>query len=195
MKHMKQIAIRAALRHFLYQRQGNVTIELAFVLGFMILAFAGLVELTAYIDAKQRVNKIANQTASVLSSIPSWSGTTTGQIRLIVNMGAKLALPERAKVRARFCKGNQTVAVGGNNVITSTNVQMSCGLGPGQSTFTVTPQCTESGPGSQQYVTVVAFCSYRSLIRLPGLNLPKSGARVQETVTVPMRYKMEGGNW
>lgn len=170
------------------QSTGSVTIELAFVLGFMVIAFAGLVELTTFIDAKQRVNKLANQAANVMSTLPSWQGATATDLANTLKISAYGIKPQGGVVRARFCTHGTTVKIDGSNYVSGYTQNDACGLATGPGAPKLYPKCSEtSGPGTDEYVSVVAYCTYHPVVTM--FNFVKE-MRIDAVLNVPMRNSM-----
>lgn len=172
---------------FWRNEDGNAVMELAFTSIFLVIAFAGMMELTSFIDAKQRVNKAANQVAMVLSSMNRATYTASKdkpEIDKILEVGANTALPQNIRVRAKFCRGGTNK---GTTAIQSR--AYNCGFGQTTSGSSATSlACDQSGPGFQEYVVVKAYCSYQPFITLLGLF--DQGFRIDGDITVPMRKDM-----
>lgn len=85
----------------LYRDTGaSALVEGAFVLLFLFIAFSGMIEITAFLTMKERVEKAANQTANVLAGVKSLPSSDVGPaIAMAVNLGK----PQCVKVRVTFC--------------------------------------------------------------------------------------------
>lgn len=178
------------LRRFLKHTRGGIMLETALVLPLLILTFAGMEELTEYLDAMERVNKAVNQTVNVLSSVPNALNIQEDSDLVIAEVKDKIISPYGLIMDIRFCQGGGTVRQFKNEMKSKDGKTGKCGYGSANPPApTINANCSSGSTGSRgQHITVKAGCSYVPLLNVFGFF--DNGITLQTEVSVPMRSIM-----
>lgn len=172
-------------------QEGVAYIELAFTLLIMTTILFGLVELTAFMRVKNKVNQVADQLAATLSTIPRWQ---TEYVDGLLPAAEIMARPFGIAIDGRFCSGTKGEIYNFNRVFDAAD----CTYGaytPGSGALAVS-DCDDAKLGANnlsqalpgiQYVTLAASCRYRPYLNYLGLF--DNVVIVSKSVT-PIRYHM-----
>ncbi|MBI1274954.1 hypothetical protein GC177_03155 [bacterium] len=88
-------------------QQGVAYIELAIILMTMVTIFFGMVEITAYVRMKNKINQAADQIGEALSTIPYWVPGV--QVDPLLPAAELMMRPFGAQVSLAFCTGEQGI--------------------------------------------------------------------------------------
>ncbi len=202
-RHILSYAVRpiATLR----EARGSMLIETAIFLPFLVLVFFGLVELSQYLDVKERVNRMANQAADVFGSIQPTSETIAqiqadwGTMQAIFT---QMSAPHNINVSVAMCSSAPIFTNGGAVPIYSTSIPTLQTTNNGRCGFKdsndahgssapapalVCPLPAAFAPGALTVAIVQAQCLYVPMFNYFGL-FPGGQAIVSSNVlTVPLR--------
>jgi hypothetical protein len=186
----------ASFSTFFRDMRGGILVETAVFLPFLVIVFFGVVELTQYIDVKERVNRVANQAANVFGGVNADS-TGTGSIATDWNatqpVFVEMAAPHSINVNVTFCSQDPIFPAGATQVPLSTAFSGICGYGDRNIAAKAVPAatCPPPGgfrPGMNDVVVVAAGCTYSPMFTYLGLF--QSGVAVTSgPIAVPLRPK------
>lgn len=151
-------------------QDGAVYLETAFIFIFLTIAFIGVLQIVDYVYVKQRTNKVADEMAALLSTIPEYK---PADVQTLVNSATLMAEPEGVAVAVRFCQGGtgyESPAFG------ASSKGGKCGLfGAGGSDVSITASCSDATYNGgaygtafprAQFVVVRSICGYKAGLRL-----------------------------
>lgn len=152
---------------------GAVYVEAAFVMIFLVIAFIGVLQIADYVYVKQKTNKVSDDLAALLSTIPNY---TPESVQTLMNAAEAMATPEGVTVSAVFCQGGRGYQ---SPVFTATARGGACGLldrgQGGGGNIDTSVSCASAQYNGQaygtafprpQFVVVRSGCSYKAGIRL-----------------------------
>lgn len=168
-------------------RSGTALIEAAIIIPFMFLCLFGLVEVTSVLSAKERMNKISNQVAIVVSALPKWE--LRDEVTSVLTATEKVGGIHGFNISIVFCGAT----TGQKAVYTHSYKSGQCGYGTGgEGGAQAAASCSSVGTnvGRGQFMVVDVSCSYNPLFSF--LDLLSDGGRINAEAFAPMRYVM---NW
>jgi hypothetical protein len=190
-------------------QEGVAYIELAIILMTMVTIFFGMVEITAYVRMKNKINQAADQLGEVLSTVPYWRPGI--QVDPLLPAAELMMRPFGAKISLAYCGGNYgTSAVyEKSSTIRSgdcTLLQKNMDQEPGKTTqsgMLGSAQCADAMLNGKnmvtenpttQFVVVDVSCNYKPYIQSKAL-FGDAGVfgnvSVKSRVVKPLRYHMQ----
>lgn len=179
--------IKRLTRKYLFtDNSGAAMIEAALTFPLFVLLFFGMMEIANYLDSRERVNKVSNQIANVLSSMDDWD---VNDIQITSSAISRIAGNQGVRVSYRFCG----TGVNGLYISSVNNGRCGYGSGGGSSGFTIA-RCDKNGTGwgSTQYISVSTTCRYRPLFDYFGY-FKGANSRIRSEAYAPMRYTLTSG--
>lgn len=91
------------LKRLYHDIRGVAFIETAFVLTILMVLLMGIVELVGYIRVKERMHRVADEMAAILSTIDTWDPP----VSVVPTLPAAqlIAAPYGVAISARYCRG------------------------------------------------------------------------------------------
>lgn len=173
--------------------EGVAYIELALSLFVLIIIVFGMVEISAFMRVKNKMNQAADQMGAILGTIPSWRPGL--YVEPYIAAAEFMTRPFGVHLAVRYCSGGTNTDVAYNETMAEGDCSLGLGTGGGTP---ATVECEDAKTGSGgaiiddnptvQFVIVKASCHYK-----PYLNYFKlfDDVMVVSTSVTPMRYQMQ----
>lgn len=186
------ITNRILPRQLVRNNQGSILVESALVITLLLIpALVGVIEVSYYINTKERAKTVTNQVANVLISMPSWTGTTPADLSRLLSVSTGLMVRENPNITLQFCNSYLNAASSHSNG----NINGTCGPGPKTSGISnVMPSCQEAFDqgiihpltASRPFVIVSTGCNYTPYF--PFMEYLKGP--IQSITAMPMRHNI-----
>ncbi len=163
------------------RRDGSIAVEAALVFPFFLIALLGVIEISQFIQAKERLNKVTNQVTKVLS-VPS----SQDEIDQVLTVALAMAEPEAPNIDVLLC--GYDLGGGMNFSFHASAGDGVCGYGSRggglQIAATCPPPPSASNPGFASTVNVTTSCNYSPQFDAVGLF---DGLQVIASTSMPMQ--------
>jgi hypothetical protein len=184
--------MRATFKKFIHDDSGVAYIELAISAMTLTIILFGLVEISAFMRVKNKMNQVADQMGAVLGTIPNWQPDI--YVRPYLGAAEYMARPFGVAVSVRYCAGGTDTNIPFQTTINSGDCSLGVGGGGGvfEEADCLSPKLDKANMfetiPTVQFVVVTASCRY-----VPYLNYLNlfGDTVVTSTSVTPMRYKMQ----
>ncbi len=168
--------------------------EAAAIFPILLIAYLGVIEITQYLNAKDRVNRLLNQTTDLFVTSQTTSDITAAW-NSVIALRRVISAPNDIALGVRFCSA--TSGAGAQYTPTASATYGQCGSVGGSSGVNITtipcptvmdpclPASDCYRPGLSEMIRVRASCRYRPIINW--LNLFRDGIIIDSGyVDVPL---------
>lgn len=156
---------------------GSILVEAALVMPLMIIIMTGVVELSMYIQAQQRVEKTTNMVANAIAGMRTYDAA---EMQAIVDAAGNQGDNYKPSIYVSICRNGVEV---GAPAYFESGVCMS-----GRRADIELSGCTMTGPGSSFYIQADVACGFSAPISI-GLF---SNERIHSFGYAPYIYNMTG---